>query len=185
MIIGLEYDLKNNVYLPQEAHGYLASFYNLGEYKGLISVTSKHENASCARGFGAAIQLCDPNAQFEGDLKICGGGALLFTNDITVVTVDELTLEPGSMIRTVADLTAKTCNRVDASALNVQGPVCVTADYEHPDSTDGEEIKLVLLTAPANKLSANHFYFRPASNAVNDYFLQQRAHLEVVTENNH
>ena len=186
IVIGLEYALNDKAYQASDNQGYLASFYNLGEYKGLISVTSKHENASCARGFGAAVQLCDPNGRFEGDLKISGGGALLFTNEIAVVTVGELTLEPGSMIRTAVDLTAKTCNRVEASALNVQGPVCVMADYQQKASTDGQEVRCALLTAPANGLKLDDFYFMPDPNVTDESgknIYQQRAHLEVLTEN--
>lgn len=186
IVIGLEYALNDKAYQASDNQGYLASFYNLGEYKGLISVTSKHENASCVRGFGAAVQLCDPNVQFEGDLKICGGGALLFTNEIAVVTVGGLTLEPGSMIRSAVDLTAKTCNRVEASKLNVQGPVCVMADYQHKKSTDGKEVRCALLTAPANGLNLDDFYFMPDPNVTDDSntdCYQQRAHLEVGTEN--
>ena len=184
IIVGLQYHIRDNYYIDTACRkGFLAEFHHFENYKGLISVTSRFDNAFCPDGYGTAIKLCDPEGVLPGDLRVCGGGGLLLSTAADEYTVGELTLEPGSMIRTTVDLTAKKCNSVVASKLNVQGPICVMADYEHPDSTDGEEIKLAVLTAPANGLNAANFYFRPDPNAVNDYFLQQRAHLEVVTEN--
>ena len=186
IVIGLEYAINNDAYVAQDAYGYLASFCNFGNYEGLISVTSKYDNASCTNGYGSAVSLNDPAGNLPGSLRICGGGGLLLSTNAAEFTVGKLALEPGSMIQTVVDLKNKKCVRLKPSELVVNGPVCVMATYEH--TVFHEEIRLVLMTAPeGTALNADDFYFHPDPNVTDESHAdkyQQRAHLEVVPDEN-
>ena len=75
--VGVKFDIATETYSAAVDEGFLVIFYNLADYKGQISVTSKFDNASCNGGYGAAIQLDDSKGYFPGSLRVCSGGGLL------------------------------------------------------------------------------------------------------------
>ena len=182
--VGVKFDIATETYSAAVDEGFLVIFYNLADYKGQISVTSKFDNASCNGGYGAAIQLDDSKGYFPGSLRVCSGGGLLLAAGADEFTVGGLELQSGAMVRTSIDLQNKKCVQLKPSQLSVKGKVCVMAQYDQTATTDGEEVRCAFLSAPAGmRLNAEDFVFRPDQTDENkSKTIPQRVRLEVSTE---
>lgn len=151
---------------------------NYSEYHGMVIVTSKYDNVTSSKFYGAGFQLGGAVTDvFPGAIKVCGGGGVVLGKN---VTVGSLSFDEGSTIRTTVDLSKKTCHAVTVTdSLTVNGKVSVTAAFEM-GGTAGFETPLV--TGPkGSRIDLSKFEFIPKINDLSNNEFPQLAHLTVKT----